>query len=90
MARVASLGCIICLKMGFPDAPAELHHIREGLVGIGRKSSNFHVIPLCAIHHRNGSESYHYSPKTFTKKWGSQKKLLQEVLTCVNYDRGAS
>jgi len=31
-----------------------------------------------------GKEGYHYSPKRFNAKWGSQKELLQEVLTHVN------
>ena len=40
-------------------------------------------LPLCPNHHRNGPESYHYSPKNFTKKWGTQKELLTEILTQV-------
>ena len=82
MNKVAGLGCLICNKMGFPDSPAELHHIKN-LTGIGRKASNFEVIPLCPRHHRQGKDAYHFSPKEFTKKWGSQKDLLQETLTMV-------
>ena len=82
MSRVASLGCLICSKMGFPDSPAELHHIKD-MTGIGRKGSSFEVIPLCPRHHRQGVDAYHYSPKSFTEKWGTQKELLNETLTMV-------
>jgi hypothetical protein len=84
MNKIADLGCIICRKMGFPNSPAELHHIKDK-TGMGRKASNFEVIPLCPRHHRQGKDSYHYSPKEFTEKWGTQKELLTEVLTYVNY-----
>ena len=82
LSKLANLGCIICKKMGFQDSPAEIHHINEGR--IGKRASFNKTIPLCVIHHRQSKESYHYSPKNFTKKWGSQKELLQEVLTYVN------
>ena len=79
--KLVSIGCIICKKMGFPNSPAEIHHINEGRIG---KRANFRMcIPLCPKHHRNGEESYHYSPKKFTKKWGTQKELLDFTLTLV-------
>jgi len=62
--------------MGF-NSPAEIHHINEGRIG---KRADFNkTIPLCVIHHRQGKESYHYSPKKFTEKWGTQKELLTLV-----------
>ena len=68
--------------MGF-NSPAEIHHINEGRIG---KRADFNkTIPLCVIHHRQGKESYHYSPKNFTKKWGNQTSLLQEALSYVNF-----
>ena len=79
MRSVAELGCIICEKMGFPGSPAELHHI-IGNTGMGKKATNYEVIPLCPHHHRNSEESYHQSPKDFTDKWGSQEDLLKETL----------
>ena len=84
LSKLADLGCIICKKMGFPNSPAEIHHIRYKDLGMSRRSKARECIPLCPNHHRNGSESYHYSPKKFNAKWGSQKELLQEVLTYVN------
>ena len=79
MRAVADLGCIICDKMGFPGSPAELHHIVSN-TGMGKKASNYEVIPLCPNHHRNSQESYHYSPKDFTDKWGRQEDLLEQTL----------
>jgi hypothetical protein len=57
MSKIADLGCIICSKMGFPNSPAELHHIKDK-TGMGRKASNFEIIPLCPRHHRQGKDSY--------------------------------
>ena len=79
MRSIAELGCIICDKMGFPGSPAELHHIISN-TGMGKKATNYEVIPLCPHHHRNSEESYHQSSKDFTEKWGSQEDLLRETL----------
>ena len=49
---------------------------------MSRKASDFEAIPLCYEHHL-GKEGYHYSPKRFNEKWGSQKDLLTEILTQV-------
>jgi len=78
LAIVAELGCIICYKMGYQDTPAEIHHIQEKYM-MGKKSDYLETIPLCPYHHRTSNESYHYSPKAFTEKWGTQKELLQET-----------
>jgi len=87
MERVAELGCIICRKLGFPDSPAEIHHIKgEGQgSGMGKKASSYKVLPLCARHHR-GQEGYHHSPKAFTDKWGSQVQLLKDVKNLLKGD----
>jgi len=82
--KLVSLGCICCRKIGFQDSPAEIHHINEGRIG---KRADFNkTIPLCVFHHRQGKESYHYSPKNFNKKWGSQKELLDFTLTLLNVE----
>ena len=79
MRAVADLGCIVCDKMGYPGSPAELHHIISN-TGMGKKATNYEVIPLCPHHHRNSEESYHQSPKAFDDKWGTQEDLLKETL----------
>lgn len=74
MDKVARLGCIIC-----GNSEVHLHHIRYKGLGMGRKSTNFEVIPLCQPHHQ-GSFSVHGSPKEFEQKYGTQKELLERVL----------
>ena len=80
--KLVSLGCICCRKMGFQDSPTEIHHINEGRIG---KRADFNkTIPLCVFHHRQGKESYHYSPKKFDAKWGTQKEILTLVNKMIN------
>ena len=74
MDKVAQLGCIIC---GNPEV--HLHHIRYPGLGMGKRSTNFEVIPLCQPHHQ-GNLSVHGSPKLFEEKFGTQKQLLERVL----------
>ena len=84
MSKVAQLGCIVCKQMGYPDTPCELHHIKEkGKSKMGKKASDYEVIGLCYLHHR-GDQGYHHSPKKFTERFGTQKELLQKVLSYVN------
>jgi len=83
MSKVVELGCIACRKLGIYDSPAEIHHIRNK-TGMGKRSSHFLTLPLCPNHHRNSNESYHYSPKKFEMRFGSQIKLLEEVLNLLN------
>jgi len=78
MDSVAKLGCLICRKEGNYFSPCELHHIRDMTLGMGRNP--LEVIPLCIPHHRTGKESFHENSKGFSKKWGSQRSLLKEVL----------
>lgn len=87
MDAVARLGCVVCYKMGYEDSPAELHHIKEQ-TGIGLRSSNYEVIPLCPMHHRSSEAAYHSSPATFTNKWGSQRSLLEFTLDLLGQKKG--
>lgn len=76
LAMVSGLGCIACHILGYHDTPAEIHHIKNGS-GLGKKATHLETIPLCPYHHRTSNESYHYSPKSFTEKFGTQEQLLQ-------------
>ena len=79
LKKVADLGCIVCAKrLGYPDTPAEIHHIPSG--AMGKRSSNWNVIPLCPHHHRTSKESYHLNPIWFTEQFGTQTELLNETL----------
>ncbi len=50
--RVAALPCAVCGQLG-----VHLHHIREGQ-GMGMRSADVLVIPLCPDHHQ-GRDGYH-------------------------------
>jgi len=80
MARVAELGCMACRQIGYMDTPAELHHPRTG-AGVGQRSSDFDVIPLCPIHHRTGGYgvAFHAGRRAFEAIYGTEAELLEKV-----------
>lgn len=53
-SKVASLNCILCRHLGMGDTPANLHHVREGQ-GMGQRSSDWLVVPLCREHHQGNA-----------------------------------
>lgn len=73
MSRVAELGCIVC------GQPAEIHHIGNGTMG--KRASNFEVIPLCHLHHRTGGHgvAVHAGRKTWESIYGTERDLLEQV-----------
>jgi hypothetical protein len=87
LGKVAALGCICPLPNRFGlqrcEAPAEIHHILNGTMG--RKASNYEVIPLCPHHHRQGpfGEAVHNGTKTFEAKYGTQGELLEVVRSLI-------
>ena len=64
ITTTAELGCLVCKR------PPQLHHIRVN-TGIGRRSSDWCVIPLCMDHH-TGKFSIHGSKKTFVEQMGTE------------------
>lgn len=50
---IRSLPCVVCRTRGQIEAS------HTGPHGMGQKSSDLSVIPLCARHHRTGNDSYH-------------------------------
>ena len=80
LAKVAALGCIACRKLGYEDTPAEIHHIRDK-VGLGTRSTHFETIPLCPEHHRHGSNAIHRSKNSFEADFGTERELLEIVLS---------
>lgn len=81
MDKVAALGCIACQKIGYFGTPAEIHHISNQTMG--KRASNYEVIPLCPIHHRHGKNAIHKSRKLFESEFGTEKELLNEVLSLI-------
>ena len=74
LERVASLGCVIC------QSPAEIHHLLTGK-GMGKKATNFEVIPLCPLHHRHGGHgiAIHSGVKTWEARHGTELEHLERV-----------
>jgi hypothetical protein len=85
MGRVAELGCMVCLRMGYEGTPAELHHLRVG-TGAGRRASHMDVIPVCPEHHRGATGLHGLGTKGFAKHWGfDEADLLQDVRTLLGF-----
>lgn len=66
MGFVASLGCVVCRRLGLGTVPAQVHHVAEG-TGL---RSDFSVAPLCEEHHdpmRTGSGFHGMGVKQFCK-----------------------
>lgn len=86
MARVVSLGCIVCRNLGLGKSPAHAHHINSKTMG--KKSSDFETVPLCHLHHMHGDGSdrfkgqiaVHRGLKTFEERYGTERELLAQTL----------
>ena len=78
MQAIAELGCIVCMREGNPETPAEIHHIRSD-VGIGQRST--HVLPLCSWHHRLGgySQAIHAGRRVWEDRFGTELELVEAV-----------
>lgn len=80
---VVQIGCIACRKLGYPDTPAEIHHIRSGQ-GMSQRANDVDTLPLCPFHHRQGPDAIHVSPASFQRKFGTERALLMETLRLVD------
>ncbi len=81
MGEVAALGCLACRRIHGPHdpGPAELHHPRVG-AGMGLRSSDWDVIPLCPEHHRGKTGVHGLGTRGFAKHHGfSEADLLADV-----------
>ena len=80
LSAVAELGCIACRRMGYMDTPAGIHHIRAGM-GMSQRNDNYHVLPLCGIHHQTGGHgvAIHAGQFTWEAKFGTELELLEWV-----------
>ena len=81
MGRVAALGCIVCINLGYEDTPACCHHIRHQ-VGAGTRSSHFETLPLCPYHHQDGpyGEAFHKGKQAWEMTFGTERQLLRQVM----------
>jgi hypothetical protein len=75
------LGCIVCLNEERGYSPPDIHHIHKNG---NRRVDDFHTIPLCPLHHRDGNNtpeyvSRHPWKKEFEKRYGSEWDLFKQV-----------
>ena len=73
-AKVANLGCSLCLYLGYGESPPELHHIRRA-----GKRSNAPVIPLCPEHHRGNTGIHGMGRKAFEREYKVTEEELLEM-----------
>lgn len=77
--RLATLGCIACMKDGRYNPHVSIHHVD------GRTKPGCHqlVLPLCAPHHQDdgsGALAVHPWKARFEKRYGSQLDLVAECM----------
>ena len=86
MNKVAGLGCLVCLRMGYEGTPAELHHPRTG-VGMAQRSSHMNVLPICPEHHRGKTGIHGLGTKGFVTEYGyTEDDLLDDVKRLLGLD----
>ena len=77
-SRLASLGCIACMRDGVYQPLVSIHHVD------GRTKEGCHmlVLPLCAGHHQDGTGTnkslvaVHPYKARFEAKYGTQQELM--------------
>lgn len=69
MARVASIGCILCCAKGLGETPAEVHHLKEEC-GAGQRQSDALTIGLCPEHHRGTTGLHGLGRRAFERTYG--------------------
>lgn len=78
LTRVASLGCVVCRRLGFSDTPAEIHHPRFA-VGMAQRASDWLALPVCPEHHR-GSRGIHGDRSVLRQIKCDEPDLLADVI----------
>lgn len=86
MGRVAELGCRVCANAGYGFTLCEVHHVRC-FAGAGQRSSDFHTIGLCPIHHRLGGSgvAVHAGIQSFERANGTERELLLQTLRLLGF-----
>jgi hypothetical protein len=71
LAWIRTQPCLVCGKAGGIEAA------HTGPHGMGQKSPDTSAIPLCARHHRTGSDSYHkLGPRAFERQHGLDLRAI--------------
>ena len=71
MQRVASIGCILCRKLGLGETPAEVHHCFDSAA-----RSDFLVIPLDPEHHRGPTGFHGLGEREFNRRYKTTEAEL--------------
>ena len=75
---VAAIGCILCVRLGYGETPAELHHLRTGGWGKGDYKT---LMGLCPEHHRGNTGIHGMGTRAFERYYEvTQQELLDDVL----------
>jgi hypothetical protein len=84
IAKVVTMGCIVCVNLEYGETPAVPHHIGNGSWGM--KATNYEVIPLCPEHHNQGpcGVAVHSGRKSFEANFGTEKELLNQTMEWLN------
>lgn len=85
LAKVAAVGCIVCLNLGHEGTPAEIHHPRS-MGSMGKKAPHDCAIPLCHPHHRTGGYgvAIHAGQGIWELQFGTEEQLLEQVRGLIN------
>lgn len=83
--KLSQIGCIVCLREGHGYSQPHIHHIRHG-VGMAQRSHYLMAIPLCPLHHLNGSygTALHAGQKAFESTFGTELELLEHTTKISN------
>ena len=78
MDKICQVGCIVCWQERGLKSDAEVHHI----AGSRKKGAHFKTIPLCFLHHREGSQNSEWASRhpwkaEFEKRYGKEIDLLE-------------
>lgn len=80
MGRVAAIGCLICRRLGYPDSPAEVHHLFDTAA-----RSNWLVAPLCFPHHRGEGGFHGMGQRAFERTYKlTEADLLAETIEALH------
>lgn len=90
MGRVAALGCILCIILGYGATPAQVHHIRMEQ-GAAQRASDYLTCPLCQEHHTGDSGIHGLGRRAFERVYGlSELDLLAITLALLAGERLSS
>ena len=81
MEKVASVGCVVCRRLGHGYVPCNVHHIAEG----SGLRSDWAVVGLCPEHHV-GKSGFHKRGKAFLSQFRVPGEIEWGLLAWQNED----